>query len=215
MYRRKKTGYSKEIPISEHNSQEAKKLLGLAGWIDSNNDDILDQMIDGKLVNLKLSLLVNKEDSYDRKIAHYIIKDLQSIGIEVEVEEVDSETEHIKLQDKNYDLAIVSYQDKLGPVSPKILWHTKSTQNITGFGNEELDALIEKIDKEKDITEKEKLYSSFNKTWIQEQPAILLWQKEMLIAVREKYKNYKFTMAFDNYVGFNLGSFYLSGEAKR
>lgn len=211
----KKTGYSREIPWTPYNPQEAKKLLALSGWIDSNSDDILDQRINGELINMKLSLLVNKEDSYDRKIAHFIIKNLQSIGIEVESEEVDSETELVRLQEKNYDLAIVSYNDKPGPATPKPLWHTQSSQNITGFGNEETDILIDKIDKSKDINEKEKLYQEFNTMWVQETPAILLWQKEMLIAVSEKYKDYRFSMAFDSYVGFNPSSFFLSGEAKR
>ncbi len=211
----KKTGYSKDIPLLSHNLQEAKKLLALAGWLDTNNDGILDQIINGEVVNLKLTLLVNKEDSYDRKIAHFIIKDLQNIGIEIESEEVDTQTELLKLQEKDYDLAIVSYHDKPGPANPRILWHTQSIQNITGFGNEQSNALIEKIEKTKDIGEKEKLYNEFNLLWSQEQPAILLWQKEMLIAVSEKYKDYKFSMAFDSYVGFNPGSFFILGEAKR
>lgn len=211
----KKTGYSNDIPLLPHNPQEAKKLLALAGWLDSNNDGILDQIINGQTVNMKLTLLVNKEDSYDRKVAHFILKDLQNIGIEVESEEVDTETELLRIQEKDYDLAIVSYHDKPGPATPKTLWHTQSNQNITGFGNEGSDVLTEKIEKAKDITEKEKLYNEFNTLWVQEQPAILLWQKEMLIAVSEKYKDYKFSMAFDSYVGFNPGSFFVSGETKR
>lgn len=211
----KKTGYSKDIPLTPYNPQEAKRLLALAGWLDTNDDGILDQRINEQLVNLKITLLVNKEDSYDRKIAHFVIKDLQSIGVEVESEEVDTETELLRVQEKDYDLAIFSYHDKPGPATPKTLWHTQSIQNITGFGNEQSNALIEKIEKTKDIGEKEKLYNEFNALWVQEQPAILLWQKEMLIAVSEKYKDYMFSMAFDNYVGFNPASFFFAGEAKR
>jgi len=211
----KKTGYSKDIPLIQQNLQEAKRFFALAGWLDTNHDGILDQMIDGKLTNMKLSLLVNKEDSYDRKVAHFIIKDLQNIGIEVESEEVDSETERIRLQEKDYDLAIVSYHDKPGTATPKTLWHTQSNQNFTGFGNGEIDILIDKIEKSKDVTEKEKLYAEFNVQWTHAQPAILLWQKNMLIAVSEKYKDYKFSMAFDSYVGFNPSSFFILGEAKK
>ncbi|MCS7077022.1 MAG: ABC transporter substrate-binding protein [Bacteroidia bacterium] len=211
----KKSSYSKEIPFVEYNPQEAKKYLALSGWLDTNNDGILDQLINGSLTNLKLTILVNKEDSYDRKIAHFIIKDLQNVGVEIESEEVDSETELLRLQEGNYDLAIVSYHDKPGPANPRPLWHSQGIQNVTAFSNEQVDVLIEKIEKSKDVNEKEKLFLEFNTIWAKEQPAILLWQKEMLIAISEKYKDYKFSMAFDSYVGFNPSSFFIGGDAKR
>ncbi|MCS7027135.1 MAG: ABC transporter substrate-binding protein [Bacteroidia bacterium] len=211
----KKSSYSKEISCVEYSPQEAKKYFALAGWLDTNNDGILDQYSNGERVNLKVTLLVNKEDAYDRKIAHFIIKDLQSAGVEIESEEVDSETELLRVQEGDYDLAIVSYHDKPGPAHPRHSWHSQGAYNITGFSNTQVDAVIEKIEKSKDITEKEKLFLEFNTIWAKEQPAILLWQKEMLIAVSDKYKSYNFSMAFDNYVGFNPSSFFMPAEVQR
>lgn len=51
-----KDGYNHDLPLVKYNFEKAKQLLAEAGWTDTDGDNILDKVIDGKKKSCKLNL---------------------------------------------------------------------------------------------------------------------------------------------------------------
>mgnify|MGYP002624450721 CR=1 FL=1 len=98
--------------------EEAKRLLALDDWEDSNQDGILDKVgSDGKLVSLNLNLYVYEEPENDVRIetANFIKSELAEIGINVNITTMTFTGIKEKLSAGAFNLALVSYEMDVCP----------------------------------------------------------------------------------------------------
>jgi ABC-type transport system substrate-binding protein len=130
----------KPVPVS---FEKAKQLLAAAGWQDSNNNGVVDKIVNGKKMELSITYLLNASSETSRNIALLIQDNARKAGIEVKLDAKEPAVLLEQLRERNFQL--VSAGRTLTPLwNPLQNWHTQG-DNRFGFGDAASDALIEDI----------------------------------------------------------------------
>ncbi|MDD3217776.1 MAG: ABC transporter substrate-binding protein [Lachnospiraceae bacterium] len=134
--------YDKLSNPFEYNQEEAKAKLDAAGIVDSDGDGIRE--LDGENISLKFITYENRALSTFAEGTQQL---LAEIGIGVEVNNMDSESEWNEMVNGNYDLCSSNWTT-VGTGDPTEYldnWYGKSTANYCGYENEEYDKLYEQL----------------------------------------------------------------------
>ena len=137
-------GYDKLKDATPYDVEKAKKILDDAGIVDSDGDGYREFDGDGK--NIELSFL-----TYDsrclKEFSEGTAANIEKIGIKVNVQETDGDTEWNKLTAGEYDLLsnnwlTVQVGDPIGYMEN---WYSKSKANYCSYKNEKYDKLYEEL----------------------------------------------------------------------
>ena len=202
-----KSYYRKDLPIIQYDVEKAKTLLQEAGWTDSNNNGIVDKMIDGSLQELNLEYLYVGGSSTLENIGKVFKEDARPAGVNIVLKAQDNRPTRIAQAQKKYELSVTS--SSWYPLHKDLYqnWHSQGPTNKTAFGNVETDALIEEIQTTVDEDKLAILYSKIQEMIYEEQPVIVINIGTERIMVNKKMSNISTTSISP---GFNLQHF---GEA--
>jgi len=181
----------------QYNPEEAKRILHQNGWKDTDGDKILDK--DGKPFKFKLTIASGKPH---REFAATIIKkDLAKIGINVEIEMLETSLFFNNLFQKKLDAWIAGWTIPLD-LDLEPFWGSdlnKNIFNVCSYRNSEVDLIFSELRKEKSLEEKRKLIQHFQKILQKDQPVTFLYWIDNIIAYNKKLKNTKFNpIAYTN-----------------
>jgi peptide/nickel transport system substrate-binding protein len=180
-----------DLPLIPFNIEKSKQLLSEAGWKDSNGNGTVDKMIGGKLTELSLVFLIpNKQPLPD--LAVLVQNTLKQAGIGLEVIAKDMNALKEELKKHNFDIFYYATGSSTGLDNFEQKWHSKQGTNDTGFGNPELDKLIEQINMTLDKTARNELYRKFQGIIYDEQPCIMLMNSKERVAYNKRLDNVKF-----------------------
>lgn len=165
--------YDATIRWYEYNPTVAGETLTTLGYT-PGSDGIRTR--DG--VPLVLPLLTDGEPGR-LAVAAEIARQWQTIGVRVQVEEVDSATLRQRLRDHDFVLALHSWA-RLG-ADPDVfeLWHSSQTAsglNYAGLRDEEIDQLLVNARTELELAARNEDYRAFQERWIALAPSIALYQ---------------------------------------
>jgi len=184
--------FNKDLKPIEFNVQQAKGLLAEAGWKDFDNNGIVDKIIDGKRVEMNLTLLIAAGSSLSQTIGLLFKNGAKKGGVNIELQEMEGRAKLSEIKARNYELAtgsFVSYPNLLDDFEQ--LYHTSSDNpngfNRTGFGNAESDALIEEIKITLDEEKRNDLYRQFQEILYDEQPQLFIDLPQERIAIHKKF----------------------------
>lgn len=183
--------FNKDLPMIQYNIERAKILLSEAGWIDSNNNGTVDNLVNGERIELKLTYLITNVPAQE-KIAS-IFKDAASqAGIDMEIISKEFQAQRADLNTRNYELASGALVAQ--PVLDDMyqVWHTDSDTpdgtNRTSFGNAQSDELIETIRQTLDKGERDRQYKIFQKMVYDEQPMLFLLTPQSRILIHKRFE---------------------------
>lgn len=111
-----------------------------------------------------------KTDPILEKEAQKVAKAWEAIGVKTNIET----TLTPPTNDTNFQAFLGVFSIPADP-DQYVLWHSTQSTNITGFANLKIDKLLEDGRKTQDKTEREKIYSDFQKYLIDEAPAAFLY----------------------------------------
>lgn len=136
------TAYSLDSFKVEYNIEEAIEILNNQGYIDSNNDGILDR--DGK--NLTLKLVTYSARAELPSIAQVVQNDLKNAGIDVKIEISDNIMDI--LESGEFDLALYSNitsatGDALAYLNNAM--YTLGASNYGNYSNAQVDELLDEL----------------------------------------------------------------------
>ncbi len=129
------------------NLAEARRLLEEAGWLDSDEDGILDRLnSEGKLVRLHLRFYVYEEPENDVRVeaANQIADMLSAVGIDSTVEAMTLPNLRERLNAGSYDLALVSFAMDTVP-DPGFMLMRGNSGNYTRYRSEEITQMFEDL----------------------------------------------------------------------
>ncbi len=176
---------------------EAKKILEKHGWKDTDNDGIIDK--NGKPFKFKLSIAAGKP--HREFAATMIKKDLKKIGIEVEIETLETSFFFSKLFGRELDAWIAGWTVPLD-LELEAFWGSdlkKNFFNVYGYQNFEIDKIFSDFKNAKSKDEKRNLMFKFQEIIHQDQPVTFLYWIDNIIAFNKKLKNVKFNpVAYTN-----------------
>ncbi len=181
--------YARSLRPYSYDVNKARKLLADAGWTDTNGDGIADKEIDGRRVNLELSLLTAGASPTSSATAKSIQNTARAAGFALNVVEDDIRVIAQKTRQGDYDLALTSVVLFPGLWDPYQSFHSKSigSGNRSAFANTELDRLIEALRAEPDEKKRNDLYLRIQQLLHDELPEIFLYAPQQRFAVSRRF----------------------------
>ncbi|HET7436759.1 MAG TPA: ABC transporter substrate-binding protein [Thermoanaerobaculia bacterium] len=167
--------YNPEVPVIRYDPQAAKRMLASAGWLDSNNDGVLDK--DGK--PFRFDLLIMSGTSTTMQLAQTMQAELKNIGVAMEIVVLEGSVAIQRILGGQYSAAYLSWDLDPDP-DPFGIFHSSQFpprgQNFVFYRNPVTDALLERGRTELDPTKRKDLYHQAHAQIAQDQPYTWLFQ---------------------------------------
>jgi peptide/nickel transport system substrate-binding protein len=182
--------YDDQEVNSSYSKTNAQNLLKEAGFADSNNDKILERKYDDVTQTLNFTLITNSENEFRQKAALEIKKNLEEVGIAVEVKTMSFEEMKNAIATKKYDAVLTGYN--LSPNQDlNFAFHSSqiaSGKNFMSYSNLDMDNWLYQAFTSTDDNTRKEAYNKIQKTFRDEVPCISLFFRESAIVVRDKVK---------------------------
>ena len=155
---------------------KARALLAEAGWAADPATGVLAK--DGRPLRLRY---LSRGDT-DDKFTAIFQEDLKDVGIELAVDKKDWAAWAKDMDAYNYELTWAAWS--AGPFkNPESMWASKeadrpSGQNVTGYKNPEVDALIDAQRTEFDVAKRHEIVRKIDALLARDVPYVLLWYKQ-------------------------------------
>ena len=174
-----KSYYNESITPISYDINKAKKLLSSSGWQDTDNDGILDKVINGKRTPMELEFLITGSP-LSKNIALIFQQNTKKAGVKLNiVAKKMSVMRKENLYTYKYDMAALAKASDVIADDPYSSWHSDNAipggSNTAAYNNSEVDALIQKIRQTRDAEKREVYYLEFQKKIYEDQPMIFLY----------------------------------------
>jgi peptide/nickel transport system substrate-binding protein len=163
--------------------------------MDSDADRIRDK--DG--VKLSFTLLTSDDPSMTR-IAKEMADQWLAVGVEATTRSIGSDSALELVRSRDFDAALVQVELTADP-DPYPLWHStqaQSGQNFSGFANDAADIVMEEARLTADTEQRIELYHTFQATFVDEVPALLIYYPIYTYAVDAGVRDVQLTPLFHN-----------------
>lgn len=177
----------------KYNVKKAKELLTQAGWADTDNDQILDKLIDGKKVKFEFAINFISGSKVWEDLAKQLAESMNKANIYAMLNPLDYNGFFSSVTSHEFDMSIGAWQSSATPEDFSQLWSSAAWKgnglNFTGFGTPQSDALIDSINVSVDEQKRITLSKRFQKLVYDEQPYIFLFTQTRRIIVNKRWDN--------------------------
>lgn len=179
------------LKLIEFNIEKASQLLAQAGWADTDNDGILDKLIDGEKVKFEFDINFMNTQKQWEDIARQLAESMQKAKLFARLNPLDYSGFVNACVQHNFDMSIGAWQGSAQPEDFSQLWSTASWNNnalnFPGFGNQATDALINSINVCVNEPERIRLSKQFQQLVYDEQPYVFLFTQTRRIVIHKKW----------------------------
>ena len=124
---------------------KALALLKQEGWSDTDGDQVLDKVIDGKKTPFQFTILEPLPDFV--KYLTIYKEEAKKIGVDINIKVVEWSTFIKLLDEKNFDAVRLAWGGGSVEWEPKQIWHTEASRaggsNFISYSNPKVDQLID------------------------------------------------------------------------
>ena len=199
--------YDHEVAPISYDPQTARELLSDAGWVDTNNDGVLDK--DGEKMSFILQLPPGNPVADER--VQLFQRSLKQVGIELEIRNLEWASFIDKVKKKDFDIVTLSWATS--PESdPYQIWHSSGAgkeargSNHVSFNNPQADELIEMLRVTLDPKKRMRIHQSLHRLLDREQPYMFLYTPMDFAAYNDRYRGVKW---YRLRPGFDLSEWYI------
>jgi len=166
----------------------ARAELEALGFGDADGNGILDR--DGQ--DFSFTMMTNSGNARRAKAAVIIQAFLKDIGVQMEIETVESNTFFERLRKKDYEAALSGWSAGLF-VDMSTIWHSGQEYefNFTSYANDEVDALIEQGLNEPDTAKANEIWKKVQAAIYEDQPYTFLYWRDDIVGVHERFNDVK------------------------
>jgi ABC-type transport system substrate-binding protein len=183
---------NKELKPIPYDPAEARRLLQQAGWTDTNNNGIVDKVIDGTLVEMELTMMTRPGSDVANNIILLMQKGAREAGIEIKVETKDFKLIMGDLARRDYDMTLSSLRQSPAEDDPYQTWHSSSDtpdgSNRWSYNSPKADSLIDAIQNAATQSERYDHYRALHRLIYEDQPVIFLYAPVEPILCRKGLK---------------------------
>ena len=188
-----KKEFNSELQPLKVDLKQAAKLLRDSKWSDSDNDGILDRVIDGKKINFEADLNYLNTSPDWRDMALLISEELKQIGVKINPVPMELKLFIERARSHNFDMMLGSWAAGSFSEDFTQLWHTSNWSNhgsnYSGFGNYLSDALIDSIRTEINMTKRDSLSKELQKIIYEDQPYVFLYTSMRRNIIHKRFAN--------------------------
>lgn len=186
--------HNKSLKPVGFDPRKALALLKEAGWSDTDGDNILDKMIDGK--KRKLSITILEPSQQFMKYLTVFQEDAKKAGVEINIKLIEWNSFVKLLEERKFDACRLAWSTVID-WNPIQIWHTdsyKGGSNFIGFSNKEADELMTKAKFIHDRKERIKILNRVEEIIVNEHPYVWFTYKEKtMYGVTDRIKREKDT----------------------
>ncbi|MEM9985150.1 MAG: ABC transporter substrate-binding protein [Bacteroidota bacterium] len=182
--------YKPDLAMVSYDPAEARRLLTEAGWVDSNQDQIRDSLIEGELVEFKMDLYRSTNSAPEVKATFDRIKDeLRQIGVEVNLTGGQIGEFFQQTLARDFDAGTMQLPAGSTPYDFKPLWTSSAYPgfNFAGFLNEEVDSLVEVVRKSTDEGQQIQAAHRVQQIIHDEMPVVYLFRSYQKSAIHRRF----------------------------
>jgi peptide/nickel transport system substrate-binding protein len=183
--------YAKDLPHYDFNIQKAKDLLAEAGWSDSDQDGIVDRMVNGKKVNLTVEVYVPLINT-NKKYAESIAENARLAGIQIQAVDLDLSEISKKSAIGDFESAFLGAHIFPGLSDLSQRFHSKylapNGDNRSRYINPKLDVILDSISAEKNDARRDRLYLEAQKILHDDVPEVFLLSPAQTIITSKKFE---------------------------
>ena len=200
-------GYDHEVAPIGYDPDKARELLASAGWIDTDNDGILDR--DGTKFDVTVVLPTGRPIAMQQ--CEIVQKNLKSVGINLNIQAFEFATYVRKMRAKECDVMSGRWSTPVES-DPYQIWHSSgavrhnSGSNTISFNNPQADSLIELLRTTVDEKKRQRIHWSFHRLLDQEQPYTFLWLSKEFGVYHKRFRNVKW---YRLRPGFDMSEWYV------
>ncbi len=160
-------------PLFEMDKEKARRLLKQAGWQVNPKTGVLEK--DGKTFSFRFL----SRDASSEKFLSIYAEDLKDAGIEMVIDKKDWAAWARDMEEYNFDMTWAAWGSGIFK-DPESMWSSveaerKGGNNITGFSDKNVDALIEAQKTVFDINGRNEICRQIDRIICQAYPYVLLW----------------------------------------
>ncbi|MBL7780398.1 MAG: hypothetical protein JNM22_04205 [Saprospiraceae bacterium] len=186
-----KAYYAQNVKPWTMNIAAARQLLAEAGWADSNNDAILDKMLNNVRTDLSIDVLVPVSNKINAALAASLAETALQAGVKINVIGADINKISLDTKNGNYESAFLGAQLFPGHVELYSRFHSASLipagDNRSSFANPVADSLIAAIRTTPDEARRKELYLQVQQILHDELPEVPLFAPLQRIIVAKKF----------------------------
>jgi peptide/nickel transport system substrate-binding protein len=200
-------GYDRSVPPIGYDPESAAELLAEAGWIDTDNDGILDK--DGKPLSFEF-VLPQGNKTVEEQLA-LMQRSFKDAGIVATIREFEWASFIDKIKARDFDACRLSWAQPLES-DPFQIWHGsgagagKRGSNHVSFANQDADRLIEMLRLTLDERKRECINASLHRILDREQPYMFLYTPKEFGAYHQRFQGVKW---YPIRPGFDLTQWYV------
>ena len=189
----KKNVYNYNIQPYNYDLNKAKELLEKAGWKNSNGDETLDKVINGKRTEFILDFILGAGNEERKSIALMFREEAKKVGIAVNITTLDWGVYLEKCRNHEFDLTISKWIFGPGDDDLKQTFNSEAASNggsnYSNFSNALADALMDSIRTEINENKRNRMYLQLQEIFHEEVPMIFLYAPTEHIAISKKFEN--------------------------
>ena len=200
----KRPEYHTGFDAWEFNPEKAKEILAEAGWADTDNDGVLDKMIDGVKVPFKFEFKTNQGNKIRKQIGLIMVEELRKVGIKADVHTMEWSVYLDNVRDHKFDAMILGWVFGVDSPDPYQTFHSSQAvgrgSNSVSFKNARIDEICEENRKEFDAEKRKKLMLEFQEILHDEQPYTFLVCSKSHLVYHKRFKGveiYPFRPGYD------------------
>ena len=187
-----KKNYNDTLKLIELDVEKAKKLLDEAGWIDTDDDNVRDKMVNGEKLQLSFELSY-MSGAASKETALMIKESMWRAGVEVNPNPMDFTLFYKNAQEHDFDMMLGGWGGSASYSNPYQLWHTSSWankgSNFCGFGDAFSDSLIDAANAAIDSEEHRHAIWQLQAKIYEDQPYVFMYSPKRKIVIHKRFDN--------------------------
>lgn len=187
----KQNHYNNKITGYDFNLEKAKQLLTEAGWTDTDGDGVVDKMIDGQKVPLKLEFKFNAGNDIRKEIGILFKEEARKVGIDVEIVSKEWTVFLNELDNHNFEMYCGGWVSSPNMGDPYQIWHTTSSvvggSNYVSFGTQESDMVIDSLRNNPSEEVRTAMWMRLQEIIYEQAPYVFLISPKERIAIHKRF----------------------------
>ena len=178
-------------------------MLKADGWADTDGDNVLDKVINGKKTKFEFALRYNSENPIRAKVSQIVKEQFKKAGIMVNVQAMEWNTLIAEIENRNFDAVVSGWAKGSFHPDANQIWNSKSFlnkgSNYVAYSNPEVDTLIADSMKELDVKKRVKIMQKMGSIIYDDQPYLFLVELPgFMMGVHSKIKAKKWAFRFQD-----------------
>ncbi len=190
---------NKELKDYEFSETKAKELLTQAGWKDSDNDGILDKVIDGKKLPLKINFAFGVTSPVAPKLFAILSENFKKVGIELNSVATDPNDLQKQMREGTLDMWCGGRGGYPFQTSQSLYWNTGMEMNYWHLSDHSIDSLTTAHENEPNEAKRITILKTLQARLHELQPCIYLYTRNSLMVMNKDYEVGKLSLQNPGY----------------